>query len=474
MYHPPHLNPLRYSFILCALWLLGACSSQQTQQQESLLHGAQHHKGYCPVSHRHTAKPAPDTWQGLVARYQIPIPTHNERIAKERDWFLRNEAYANRVAARADRYVYHIAEKLKERDLPGELALLPIVESAYNPFALSRSQAAGLWQFIPSTGRFLKMEMNAFYDARRDIITSTDTALDYLVFLRDHYEGDWHKALAAYNAGWGTIDRAVAKNRAAGKPTDYWNLDVPAETRAYVPKFLALAELSKHPKKYHYPWPYSPNYPYFTAVKLPQHIDIHYAADLAGIEVEELHRLNPGLSKHTTPPGGPHRLLLPVDQANNFQEQLAQLSHERRLPHASTHEGAPDNLLVASAKAKTMARTSVPSGYRAYKIKAGDTLWKVANSEGVDMATIRRINNMAEGEPLRLGDTLALPGRGQLASSVKPVRSGSLQHTVQAGETLMAISRQYQVNPHDLARANGFTLQNAHIKVGQQLIIPAH
>lgn len=473
---------------LMALVAASGCSQQQATQQEV---SAKRHSmssgqsGYCPISYRHTAKPKPDVWAGLVSRYQMPLPS-NERIDKERDWFLRNPNYMNRVGARSDRYLYFIAEKLKERNLPGELALLPIVESAYNPFALSRSQAAGLWQFIPSTGRFLKMEINDVYDARRDIITSTETALDYLVFLRDHYQGDWHKALAAYNAGWGTIDRAVAKNRAAGKPTDYWSLDVPAETRAYVPKFLALVQLSKQPQKYRYNWPYTPNYPYFSTVKLPHNIDINYAADLAGIDVDEIHRLNPGLGKHFTPPGGPHRLLLPIDQANGFSEQLAQLTYQRRVPRAQAHANAPDNALVAAGKARNQARVNAPAGSRPYKIKSGDTLFKIAAREGVDMEEIRRINNMAAGDPVRLGDIIGLPLRGQVRPAPAATQSRSTAisrqaaastktrlHTVRAGETLMAISRKHQVNPHELARINGFNLQNAHLTIGQQLIIPA-
>lgn len=472
----------RILLLLALTAIASGCSQQQATQQEepasSIASGGQ--RGYCAISYRHTAKPKPDVWAGLVSRYQIPLP-HNERVAAERDWFLQRPDYMNRVAARSERYLYYIAEQLRERNLPGELALLPIVESAYNPFALSRSQAAGLWQFIPSTGRFLKMEINDIYDARRDIISSTENALDYLVFLRDHYQGDWHKALAAYNAGWGTIDRAVAKNRAAGKPTDYWHLDVPAETRAYVPKFLALAELSKHPQKYRYNWPYIPNYPYFAAVKLPHNVDTGYAADLADIDVDELHRLNPGLAKNFTPPGGPHRLLLPVDQANGFSEQLAQLAYQRRLPKAQANSNAPDNPLVAAGKARNQARVTAPAGSRPYKIQAGDTLFKIAARHGVAVDEIRRINKMSPTDPVRLGDVIGLPiGTSSSASyvaaasapNIKP-SSKSRLHTVRAGETLMAISRTYQVSPHDLARVNGFNLQNAHLTIGQQLIIPA-
>lgn len=484
MPRPVTFAALRNCLLVAALVFTAGCSQQQASQNEYATSHASGQRGYCPISYRHTAKPKPDVWAGLISRYQMALPS-NERIAAERDWFLRNPNYMNRVAARSDRYLYFIAERLRERNLPGELALLPIVESAYNPFALSRSQAAGLWQFIPSTGRFLKMEINDVYDARRDIITSTETALDYLVFLRDHYQGDWHKALAAYNAGWGTIDRAVAKNSATGRPTDYWNLDVPAETRAYVPKFLALVQLSKQPHKYNFAWPYSPNYPYFTAVKLPHNIDINYAADLAGIDVDEIHRLNPGLGKHFTPPGGPHRLLLPVDQANSFAEQLSQLAHQRRLPKGPSSANAPDNPLVAAGKARNQARVTAPAGSRPYKIKSGDTLFKIASREGVDMADIRRINNMTANDPVRLGDVIGLPTGRSAASSAyskpaiaQPLKSQPIKiqrrlHTVRAGETLMAISRSYQVNPHDLARVNGFNLQNAHLTIGQQLIIPA-
>ena len=210
---------IRLSFLALALISLSGCETTSSpdytdsgKHRFSLFSYNIRSNGHqCMAEWRKAPPLPPSLWQRVENRYQMPNSTTNPRIITERNWYTSHQSYLNRVSARSARYLYYVANQLEARNLPGELALLPIVESAYNPFAISTSQASGLWQFIPSTAKHLKMEMNWWYDARRDIPAATDSALNYLIFLRDHYEGDWLKALAAYNAGWGTIDRAVAK-----------------------------------------------------------------------------------------------------------------------------------------------------------------------------------------------------------------------------------------------------------------------
>ena len=487
--------------VLATALLLAGCQSTSQQDVDEGAQVSGSHFGHFPFKLRSDGKQCranwqkapplqPDLWDRVQRRYELPNSSTNPRIVTERNWYANHQAYLDRMSGRAARYLYHVANKLEERQLPGELALLPIVESSYNPFALSRSQASGLWQFIPSTAKHLKMDMNWWFDARRDIPESTDTALDYLIFLRDHYNGDWLKALAAYNAGWGTIDRAVEKNRARGLPTDYWNLDVPAETRAYVPKLLALAQISRDPEAYGVHWAYIPDLPYFTEVRIPGQMDIAHAADMANISSDELHLLNPGISRWVTPPGGPHRLLVPVDQANEFAERIASLDNSGSTLFASAQQDRmmTANPMVQEMERKATARQAIPAGARSYTIKAGDTLWSVAKREGVSADEIRRLNKMGNDTPLRLGDKLALPRKGKTVASNssspvssgkaapgKPVASkaagGKTTYKVQSGDTLMAIARKHKLDVNDLARWNALDKNRATLKPGQLLTL---
>ncbi len=475
---------------------------------------------------------APSLWRRIENRYQLPNSTTNPRIITERMWYANHQAYLNRMSARSARYLHYVAGQLEARNLPGELALLPIVESAYNPFAISTSNASGLWQFIPSTAKHLGMDMNWWYDSRRDIPVATNKALDYLVFLRDHYNGDWLKALAAYNAGWGTIDKAVAKNQARGRPTDYWSLDVPAETAAYVPKLLALAQISQNPETYGVDWAYVPDLPYFAEVHFSGQIDIGYAADLAKVDSDELHMLNPGISRWATPPGGPYRLLVPIDQANDLQERIASMSNSDLMPNAglgtsddsfNPHVQAMEDKAASNAKAKASSRSttnrSTASRGSSYTVKKGDTLWSIAKKAGISPDALRKANGLTASDALKLGQNLSLPSsasskytsttstvsrsaassnrsssktstsngrvhqtytadsrtttsntstKNNTKSSTK-THSKKVAYTVKSGDTLMAISRKYSVPVEDIKRWNGFSKNNAAIKPGQRI-----
>ncbi|HQQ63176.1 MAG TPA: transglycosylase SLT domain-containing protein [Pseudomonadales bacterium] len=401
---------------VCSFSLLAACTGdlpQRADEDEPASHSRfqqpaafnfGHSDGLmCPADWHRAPALQPDLWDRITKNYSFK-PINNDRIVTERNWYASHQAYLNRMSGNASRYLYYVESELERRKLPSELALLPIVESAYNPFAYSNSQASGLWQFIPSTAKHLEMSMNWWYDGRRDIVASTDNALDYLVFLRDHYDGDWLKALAAYNAGWGTIDRAVAKNKAKGLATDYWSLDVPAETRAYVPKLLALAQLSKHPETYGVHWAYIPNLPYFAPVNIGEQLDVMLAADMAKINTDELYLLNPGINRGSTPPGANYPLLVPIDQANDLQERLAGFGSESRLQWAH----AMTNPHFKEIEDKDLRKQQVLSG-RNYLIQSGDTLAAVSRKTRVSVADIKRLNNMGDKDPLILGQRLALP-----------------------------------------------------------------
>lgn len=228
-----------------------------------------------------------------------------------------------RVTTQATPYLYFIVEELEKRDMPGELALLPIIESAFKPQATSRRGAAGIWQFIPSTGRLYGLKQDRFYDGRRDVLASTRAALDYLQFLHKEFDNNWMLALAAYNSGEGTVRRAIARNRRLGKPTTFWDLKLPGETREYVPQFLALAEVINDPNKYAIELPSIDNQPYLKLVNPGKHLNFKQAAQLAGIKVAELKTFNACYRRAHTHPKGPQQLLLPIANAEQFETNLA-------------------------------------------------------------------------------------------------------------------------------------------------------
>ena len=256
---------------------------------------------------------------------------NRKKVKNKVAWFSRNQQYITRVVGRADPYLYHIVMKLKEREMPLDLALLPIVESAYQPFALSPSRASGIWQFIPSTGKRYGLKQNWWYDGRRDIVASTDAALDYLESLHKRFNGNWFHALAAYNSGEGNVERAIRKNKKLGKNTDFWTLKLPSETRSYVPSLLAIAEVLKNSDKYKINFGEIKNSSYFEVIDVKTQIDLATVSNLSDLTIDEVYLLNPGFNRWATDPSGPHQILIPVGKAQKFKEKLAELPKSERI-----------------------------------------------------------------------------------------------------------------------------------------------
>ncbi|HXC21101.1 MAG TPA: transglycosylase SLT domain-containing protein, partial [Steroidobacteraceae bacterium] len=252
-------------------------------------------------------------------------------IDTQLSWYEHNPEYLERVFQRAQRYMYHIVTEAESRGMPLEFALLPVVESAYEPFAYSSGRAAGLWQFIPGTGVRFGLKQDWWYDGRRDVIESTRAALDYLQALHDQFNGDWLLAIAAYNVGENNVQRELDYNIANGKKADFWHLRLPAETRAYVPKLLAMKRLMAEPERYGLEFAVIPNEPYFAVIDTDSQIDLKVAAQLAGTSYDELIALNPGFNRWATDPAGPNRMLVPIDNADAFEAALKSLSADDRV-----------------------------------------------------------------------------------------------------------------------------------------------
>ncbi|MEM7294731.1 MAG: transglycosylase SLT domain-containing protein [Pseudomonadota bacterium] len=255
----------------------------------------------------------------------------NERIEAQLKWFARHPSYINRVVERSKPYLFHIVMELQKNDMPVELALLPVVESAFQPFAYSFGRATGLWQFIPSTGKAFGLKQNWWYDGRRDVVASTDAAIRFFTELHDEFSGDWLHALAAYNAGPAKVRRAIRRNSKKGASTSYWDLRLPRETHNYVPKLLAIVELVKNASLHQIELPPVETEPYFATVNIGAQLDLSRAAEMANTDIEELYLLNPGFNRWATAPDGPHRLLVPIDQRENFVTALRSLPEDQRI-----------------------------------------------------------------------------------------------------------------------------------------------
>jgi len=317
-----------------------------------------------------------DLWARIRTGFQLP-DLDGDLVQNQLNWYTSRPDYVQRMTDRSQKYLYHIVAALEARHMPTELALLPFVESAYNPQALSVAKAAGMWQFVPDTGRDYKLKQNMFQDQRRDVLASTNAALDHLSRLHDMF-GDWYLALAAYNWGEGNVQRAIARNQAAGLPTDYLSLKMPAETRNYVPKLQAVKDIVAHPEVYGLTLPPIPNRPYFVTVKTSHDIDVEVAARLAGLSLDEFKALNPSFKQPLIVGSSGAPILLPFDNAQNFEKNLK----------------AYDGQL---------------SSWTTYTVTTRETPAALAQRIGVDQSTLVSINKIPAGMRLRSGSTLLVP-----------------------------------------------------------------
>jgi len=392
-----------------------------------------------------------DVWERASAKFELNIPDV-ERVNAQRKWYLKHPEYMSRVVKRAKPFLFYIAEEIEKRDMPMELVLLPIVESAFDPFAYSHGRAAGMWQFIPGTGKRFGMDQTWWYDGRRDVIASTQGALDYLTYLNKMFDGNWLHALAAYNSGEGRVMRAIKANKRAGKPTDFWSLNLPRETRAYVPKLLALADILKHKDEYAFKWPEVENVPVIDVVDTGSQVDLAFAADLAGISLKELHGLNPGFNRWATSPDGPHRLVLPLEKASQFADALANIDKKERL------------------------------NWVRHTVKSGDSLSKIAQQYHTTVKVIKQVNEL-DGSMIRVGQAIMVPvalqelnsyslSQEQRLASLQSSRSSKqkIRHTVRSGDTLWDIARKYKVGTKQLAKWNGMAPGDT-LRLGKTLVV---
>jgi membrane-bound lytic murein transglycosylase D len=405
-----------------------------------------------PISSQQSETPKDiDLWQRVRDGFQLKVP-ENELVSRHINWYKKHEAYLNRLQERATPYLHFITQEAERRGLPTELVLLPAVESAYRPFAYSHGRASGLWQFVPSTGTHFKLKQNWWYDGRRDVVAATRAAFDYLQSLARRFDGNWELALAAYNSGAGTVSQAVTRNRRKGLPTDFWSLQLPRETCDYVPRLLALAKVIGNPDDYGVSLKPLPNKPYFVSVDIGSQLDLALAADMASISTNDLYMLNPGFNRWATAPDGPHRLNIPVAQAEEFSQRLAALDPGQRIR------------------------------WKRYKVVNGDTMSTIAQRHGTTSKLIRQANKLSNNN-IRAGKYLVIPmstkSLDHYALSAdkrkekimnRDHKGNKIIHVVKAGDNFWDLARKYQVGHRQLAKWNGMAPKDT-LKLGQKLVV---
>ncbi len=392
-----------------------------------------------------------DLWQRV--RKGFAMPDLDTDLVRDRErWYATRPDYVQRMTERGSRYLFHIVEEVEKRGMPTELALLPFIESAYNPQAMSSAKASGMWQFIPSTGRDFDLKQNIFRDDRRDVLASTRAALDYLERLHGMF-GDWHLALAAYNWGEGSVSRAIARNQKAGLPTDYLSLKMPNETQYYVPKLQAVKNIIARPEDFGLELPQVDNHPYFLSVAIRRDIDVDLAARLAGMRVDDFRALNPQMNKPVILAAGTPQVLLPYDNANQFVRRIDQ----HRGPMATwTAWVAPNTMRTAEvARQVGMNETELREVNRIpprMLVKAGSTL------------LVERGEHRHADVPEHVADNASMA----LAPDVPPLRRLALK----AGrrDTVASIAQRFKVSTSQVAQWNGVGAR-AGFKAGQTIVV---
>jgi peptidoglycan lytic transglycosylase D len=445
-----------------------------------------------------------DFWHQLREGFHLTAG-HHEAVTSKIASYSREARQVEDTLLRGKPYLVYIYDQVRKRNFPNEIVLLPFIESGYDPYAYSHGKAAGLWQFVPGTGTYYGLKQNWWYDGRRDVVASTNAALNYLDKLQQEFDGDWLLALAAYNAGDGTVRQAIKCNQENGKPTDFWHLALPQETSAYVPKLLAISAIIKEPGKYGVHLSPVDKSPTFTVIDIHTQLDLAVAAELAGMDTSELKRLNPGFNRWATNPQGPHRLVVPVDKSAVFKQNLAALPPSQRVKWLRHKVVRGDTLIRIATRYDTtveVLRTTnklrgnsirtgqhlvVPVAVKnperyaslfkdkpaqsderemTYVVRSGDSLWEIAHTHGVSIEQLAQWNNLASGTVITPGERLTIRSRINTARAVNTIRL--INYTVRQGDSLFLISQKYNVSVTDLKSWNGLDRQK-YLRPGQKL-----
>lgn len=457
-----------------------------------------------PPTDAYHSQDSNEIWGRIRSGFSFPTNDQHPKVQEYLNWHRQHPNYIRRITKRAEPFLHFIVTELERRGMPYELTLLPAVESAYIPMAYSPSKAAGIWQFIPATGRRYGLKQNWWYDGRRDVYASTLAALNYLSHLNHRFKGDWLLTLAAYNAGPLRVKMAMERNRRKGKPTRYWDLKLPRETQNYIPKMLAMRTIIENPQTYGTTlWPIADK-PLVKAVSVDSQIELALAAELAGMDVDSLKQLNPGFKRWATDPDGPYLLLLPIDKSAEFKLKLAKLPPENRITwvrhrikpgenliliarkyHISVAHIKHANLLrsekIIAGRQLLVPKASYPTNGQTFagrlhrpmiqgassatyphyhRVRNGETLWGISRQYAVSLKELITWNDMTTNDTLVIGERLTIKSsKGLAVAGNQPTRT--IRYSVKTGDSLYRIARRFRVKLADLRRWND--LSNASL-----------
>ena len=431
---------------------------------------------------------ADNIWDLLRSEFTLYHYENNPDVQVQLHFFMNNPDFLFRSAERAAPYLYYISQQVKKRHLPVEMVLLPMIESAYNPFAYSTAGAGGIWQMMPDTATGFGIKQNWWYDGRRDVIASTKAALDYLVYLGGFFDGNWLLALAAYNTGEGNVLAAIHKNIREGLNTDFWSLPLAQQTRDYVPRLLALAIIIANPERYPIHFPSVHNAPYLAQVDVGRQIDLPHAAYLAGLSISDLKLLNPGYNHTATDPNGPFKLVLPIQNVEQFTENFTRSPLYRNMPLQNLNSNlsqtllATDNVRTFSSNKNSdllMLENShepyiMQPGDTLYMVRIGDNLQKISNKFHLPIKALLIANQLTRMVNVAAGHELIIPTH---LTKIQPtqkyqVAPGDTIYVVREGDTVDKIARKFHLTAPEVRLAN--LLPNNAIQEGDRLIIPTH
>lgn len=448
---------------------------------------------------------AGNLWDELRKEFILPHYEDNPIVQEKIHWFLNHQDYLMHSMTRAGPYLYFILQQIKKRNLPAELVLLPIIESAYNPFALNASSgASGMWQMMSGTASGYGIRQNWWYDGRRDVVASTQAALNHLAYLNTFFEGNWLLAIAAYDTGEGNVLSAIRKNISNGDNTDFWSLPLAQETRDYVPQLLALATIISHPDQYPIIFPPVSNAPYLAEVDVGAQIDLKLAAYLAGLSLKDLKRLNPGYSRSAMDPHGPFKLVLPIESVEQFTENLSNSAFSDRIKLAGRGASSADSFSsiskvsrvikvalhkkrntstiqdllttprVSNAFEEPIDKYNLQPGDTLYMVRAGDNIERISRHFHVSVKTLAMINRINRNQPLHLGEKMIIPTHKTNQDDLQQyaLTPGDTVYMVRHGDTIEKIASKFHTTPEAVRLAN--LLASNQLEEGDQLVIPTH
>lgn len=451
-----------------------------------------------------TATGHADLWARVRSGYGFDGDVDAKRVQSYIDSFASRQRLIDTLEVRASPYLHYIVGELEKRNMPLEIALLPVIESGYDANAVSPAKAAGLWQFIPSTGAIFGLRQKGPYDARKDVVASTKVALDYLELLHKRFDGDWYLALAAYNTGEGNVQRAIERNRRQGKPTDYWSLPLSPQACDYVPRLIALSRVLESPEDHGIELAPLPDAASWVPVEVGAQIDLNRAAARAGISAKRLFAVNPAYKSGFTPSQTASSVLVPAVDHDRFLAAINRLSRESPITSsgeryrvrkgdtllaiARLHETNVESLRVLNGLATEHIREgqwlSLPADavlpqtrfatretlalkeQGIYIVRSGDTLSAIAQRVGVPTSTLHRLNRLDRRATLRIGQQLRVRETGKEPSS--PSRQ---RYTVRQGDSIARIAQRFGVSVKNLLAWNGIDPAHPLIRPGQTLVL---